>query len=111
MRMKVTLTTVALIAALAGCAVFAYLWIDRSITLSYIKQSVDAGNASTRRLERLMGAAWAGMPESAVLEKLQAEAARHPNENIVVKREDGVIWFDETRFNFEQGRLKSIGGT
>lgn len=49
------------------------------------------------------------MSESAVLDKLQAEAARHPNEGIVVKKEDGVIWFDEIRFNFEQGRLKSVG--
>lgn len=109
--MKITLTTVALIASLVGCAVLAYLWIDRSITLSYVKQSVDAGDASTRRLERLLGGAWNGMSESAVLEKLQAEAARHPTESIVVKKEDGVIWFDETRFNFEQGRLKSVGGS
>lgn len=108
--MKITLTTAALIASLAGCAVLAYLWIDRSITLSYVKQSVDAGDASTRRLERLLGGAWNGMSESAVLEKLQAEAARHTTESIVVKKEGGVIRFDETRFNFEQGRLKSVGG-
>ena len=107
--MKLTLSTGALIAALAGCTAFAYLWIDRSVTLSYVKQSADASEASIRSLERLLGAAWSGMSESAVLEKLQAEAARHPNEGIVVKKEDGVIWFDEIRFNFEQGRLKSVG--
>lgn len=109
--MKMTLTTGALIAALAGCTVFAYLWIDRSVTLSYVKQSADASDASIHRLERLLGIAWNGMSESAVLEKLQAEAARYPNEAIVVKKEDEVIWFDEIRFNFEQGRLKSIGGS
>jgi hypothetical protein len=87
------------------------LWIDRSITLSYVNQSVDAANASTRQLEWLLGSTWAGMSEKIVLEKLQAEVARHPNENIVVKREENIIWFGETRFNFEQGRLKSLGGT
>ncbi len=95
---------------LLGCAVLAYLWIDRSISLSYARQSADSDSASTRRLERLLGTAWNGMPESVVLEKLQAEAARHPNENIVVKKEADAIWFDETRFNFEQGKLKSVGG-
>ena len=73
--MKMTLTTGALIAALAGCSAFAYLWIDRSVTLSYVKQSADASDASIHRLETLLGAAWSGMSESAVLEKLQAEAA------------------------------------
>lgn len=107
--MKVTWVTGALVAALAGCTTFAYLWIDRSLTLSYVKQSVDASDASIQSLERLLGAAWSGMSESAVLDKLQAEAARHPNEGIVVKKEDGVIWFDDIRFNFEQGRLKSVG--
>lgn len=34
-----------------------------------------------------------------------------PSETIVVKNEPGVIWFDETRFNFEQSKLKSVGGT
>ncbi|RZJ60489.1 MAG: hypothetical protein EON49_08285 [Acidovorax sp.] len=107
--MKMTLTTGALIAALAGCTAFAYLWIDRSVTLSYVKQSADASHTSIHSLERLLGAAWSDMSESAVLEKLQAEAARYPNEGIVVKKEDGAIWFDEIRFNFEQGQLKNVG--
>ena len=110
MRMKLMLTTAALIASLVGCAVLAYLWIDRSITLSYVNQSADASNVATRHLEWLLGSAWSGMSENAVLEKLQLEATRHPNDSIIVKREDGVIWFGETRFNFEHGRLKSIGG-
>ena len=109
--MKTKLMAAALLVSLLGCVVLAYLWIDRSISLSYARQSADADSASTRRLERLLGGAWIGMPESAVLEKLQAEAARYPAENIVVKKEVDVIWFDETRFNFEQGKLKSVGGS
>ena len=108
--MKKKVMAAALTVSLLGCAIFAYLWIDRSISLSYARQSADAESASIRKLERLLGVAWAGMTEDAVLKMLQAEAARHPAENIVVKKERDVIWFDETRFNFEQGKLKSVGG-
>lgn len=108
--MKTKVMAAALVVSLLGCAVLAYLWIDRSVSLSYARQSADADSASIRRLERLLGMSWNGMAEKAVIEKLQAEAARHPAENIVVKKEGDVIWFDETRFNFEQGKLKSVGG-
>jgi hypothetical protein len=108
--MKMKVVAIALIFSLLGCVVFAYLWIDRSISLSYARQGADADHAAVRRLELLLGVTWKGMPESAVLEKLQAEAARHPAESIVVKKEADVIWFDETQFHFEQGRLKRVGG-
>jgi hypothetical protein len=106
--MKIKVMAAALMVSLLGCAVLAYLWIDRSISLSYARQSADTDSASKRRLERLLCVAWSGMSENAVLEKLEAEAARHPAENIVVKKEGDVIWFDETKFNFEQGKLKSV---
>ena len=102
--------TVALIMSILGCAVFAYLWIDRSISLGYARHSADASSDSARRLERLLASAWSGMPESTVLENLQAEAARHPNENIVVKKEAETIWFDEIEFNFEHGKLQNVNG-
>lgn len=109
-QMKKTWMTVALIASLVGCAVFAYLWIDRSITLSYVNHGADASSAAAHRMEALLANEWRGMPEGVVLEKLQAEAARQPSKSILVKKENGVIWFDDTRFNFEAGRLKSVGG-
>lgn len=113
MEAKLTRTALiaALVASLIGCALFAYLWIDRSISLSYLNQSIDASNVALRRLEDLLGNEWSGMLEKSVLEKLQAEAVRHPNEKIVIKKENDVIWFDEIRFSFEQGRLKKIDGS
>ncbi|WP_374015142.1 Imm58 family immunity protein [Massilia sp. BJB1822] len=33
-----------------------------------------------------------------------------PEQAIVVKKEPGVVWLDETRFNFENGKLTSVGG-
>lgn len=108
-KLTVTLLIAALIASLIGCAVLAYLWIDRSITLSYTNQSMETSRASIRRFEYLLTSEWGGMPESVVLQKLQAEVARFPEEKIVLKKEGDIIWFDQIRFNFEQGRLKKIG--
>ena len=110
--MKVKLLVALLISSWVVSAVLIYFLIDRSITLSYIEQSADVGSTCTRELEGLLGSEWKGMPESMVFEKLQAEATRHPDKHIVVKKEEGAtIWFDQIPFNFEQGRLRSIGGT
>jgi hypothetical protein len=109
--MRPRLVTALLIVSLSGWIASTYFWIDRSISLSYARQSADADSASTRRLERLLEAAWSGRPEDAVFKELQAEAARHPAGEVVVKREADAIWFGETRFTFERGKLKSVGGS
>mgnify|MGYP002813822862 CR=1 FL=1 len=88
---------------------FAYLWIDRSISLGYAIQSTETANNAVRRLEGLLQENWRGLPEAEVLQKLQKAATRMPGPKVVVKREDGVIWFDDVRFNFEQGLLSSVG--
>jgi hypothetical protein len=56
---------------------------------------------------------WRGTSESTILQKLEREAARRPEDKIVVKKDDGgsVIWFDEIRFDFESGRLSKIGAS
>ena len=94
--------------AILGCAVLAYLWIDRSISLSYAILSLDTSESSTRHLEYLLEDAWRGMPEAQVLHKLRNVAARMPGEQVVIKKEEGVIWFDEVRFNIVHGKLNSI---
>lgn len=97
------------ITSLVACAVLAYLWIDRSISLSYLDQSYASANRSVNRLESLLEEDWHGLPESQVLQRLQKTAARMPAPQPIVKKEDAVIWFDEVRFNIEQGKLVSIG--
>lgn len=98
-----------LVVSLIACAVFIYLWIDRSISLSYLDQSYTATNRSMNRLERLLEADWRGLPEEQVLQRLQKATTSLPVPQPIVKKEDGMIWFDEVRFNFTQGRLASIG--
>jgi hypothetical protein len=53
---------------------------------------------------------WRGRSKDEVLRKLQRTAAQLPADRIVIKDEGETIWFDELQFNFEQGRLSSIGG-
>lgn len=98
-----------LILAILACAELAYLWIDRSITLSYTSQEVETSYDSMRHLEYLLQEEWRGMPEAQVLQKLQNAAARMPNAEIVIKMEEGAIWFDQVRFNIVHGQLNSVG--
>lgn len=107
---RITYALVALlITAMLGCAVLAYLWIDRSITLSYTSQEVETSYDSMRHFEYLLQDEWRGMPEAQVLQKLQNAAARMPNAEIVIKKEEGAIWFDQVRFNIVHGQLNSVG--
>ncbi|MDB0527631.1 Imm58 family immunity protein [Ralstonia solanacearum] len=98
-----------LVFAMGAVVVLAYLWIDRSISLSYARQSERTANQSVRGLELILEREWRGLPEPEVLQKLNAVAALGAGAKIVVKKEGNVIWFDEVRFNLDEGRLKSIG--
>lgn len=91
-----------------GCVVLAYLWIDRSVTLAYVNQSIETNNNTMKRLEILLENEWVGMSEDKVLKKLKHVSEQYPAYKIIINKDDGVIWFDEVRFKFESGQLKSI---
>lgn len=94
--------------AILGCAELAYLWIDRSITLSYVSQSAETSESSARHLEYLLEDEWRGMPEAQVLQKLQNAATRMPKAEVFIKKEEGAIWFGQVRFNIVHGKLNSV---
>ncbi|WP_174933007.1 Imm58 family immunity protein [Burkholderia lata] len=94
---------------LALCATFAYMWVDRSISLSYANQSLSSSNAALNSIENLLGDSWKGMEKDTLVKRLQAEAAARPADSILVKEEKNVIWFGDVRFNIENGFLKNIG--
>lgn len=104
------LMAVGLVSSLIGCAVFAYLWIDRSLSLTYMDASQRTTEQGYAQLAELVRQEWVGLPESEVLKRLQAAAAKHPQGNIVVKHDpsESVIWFGSTRFEFESGKLQSV---
>lgn len=102
--------SVSLALALAMAVVFAYYWIDRSISLAYVEQSAEDSARSNRNLELLLIAEWNGMPKSVVLRKLEQTAKRHPPGAIVIKEDrDGIVWFEDTSFHFSNGKLIRIG--
>lgn len=101
------LMAVGLLVSVVACVIFAYLLIDRSISLSYLEASQRSTQHGYTQLAALVEHEWFGLAESEVLRRLQAEAARHPHRMIVVKRDSSanVIWFDDVRFEFESGGL------
>lgn len=108
--LRMTLLVGALVASLLACGIFAYLWIDRSVTLTY----AEAGSRSTEQARdlafALLAHEWSGLSENEVLKRLNAETARRPQDRILVKHEplDHVIWFDSIRFEFQTDRLAKI---
>jgi Immunity protein 58 len=91
------------------CLVLGYLWIDRSITLAYSKQSAKSASDALRRVELVLAREWKGLPEAEVLKRLQATYPQGVGAEVVVKQEGSVIWLDDVSFHIEDGRLKSIG--
>jgi hypothetical protein len=104
--------SIALSFSLMGCCVLAYLWIDRSITLSYVNQSYETSNNIARNLTQLIESEWHGLSESVIRKKLENAAQRHSDEKILVKfdKNEGVIWFEDSSFNFNNGYLSKING-
>jgi Flp pilus assembly protein TadB len=103
------LLTTSLVIAVFGCLVLAYLWIDRSISLTYMQQSYETERSSVESLQKLITSEWKGMPEAQLQKKLEQAAAQMPERAVVVKKEDESIWFDQVAFNIKQGKLDSIG--
>lgn len=92
-----------------GCVLFAYLWIDRSISLAYSDTSYEE-SLGFKRVLSLLENEWAEISEQELLAKLKAESARQPDERIVIFKDDesDVIVFDTIEFELESGRLKRI---
>lgn len=109
MSKTIMLLTISLVTALMGCLVLAYLWIDRSISLTYMQQSYETERSSVESLQKLIASEWKGMPEAQLQMKLEQAAARMSERAVVVKKEDESIWFDQVAFNIKQGKLDSIG--
>lgn len=92
-----------------ACMILAYLWIDRSISLTFARQSAEVTNRSVRSLQRALEEEWHGMPQIQVLLKLKEIESQNPQLGIIVKEEQDIIWLDEVPFKFDSGQLSSIG--
>lgn len=101
--------TLAVVVLTVACLVLAYLWIDRSVSLAYSRQSAESTSSALHGLERVLEHEWRDLPEAEVLKRLQAAFPQEAAATSIVKKEGAVIWLDNVPFNFENGRLKSIG--
>ena len=91
------------------CVVFAYLWVDQSISNAYSDTSYEK-TASLKSLKGLLEEEWLGMSEEALMTKLQIRVNNRPEERIVLFKdeESGLVVFDTLQFRFESGKLKNI---
>ena len=104
--------SIGLILSLIGCIFFAFRWIDMSISYTYLEASFDRHAENADSVNSLLESEWSGIAEQEVLERLKAEVERrkeHESVVIDVDCEQGVIWLNEVRFEFESGKMKKIG--
>lgn len=109
MSKSIITLSIALAVSLILCAVVTYALIDRSISYSYLELSYETERKSVEALQKLIAVEWSNMPASQVQKKLERVAAMMPEQLIIVKKEDSIIWFDQTAFKINAGKLESVG--
>jgi hypothetical protein len=73
-----------------------------------MRESADSAARAVRSLEHVLEVEWKGQPKELVLSRLQQ--ARKNNQDIIIKDEGDIVWFDEVPLVFEKNRLQRIGG-
>ncbi len=106
--MKLVLAVLAV--AIGLDLVLAYFWIDRSITVTYLKASEESSSQLMQRLERLLEQEWRGLSEVQLLEKLhRAEEGEVDDAKPILKKEGDVINFDGVCFKLVSGHVGRVG--
>lgn len=103
--------SIGFVLALVGCLVFAYRWIDTSITLAYTNSSYDTASYEMEFSDTLLEREWIGMPKQELLDKLKAEEARRGDTAYFKTDENGIVWFCDlgcVGLEFEAGKLKKL---
>lgn len=98
-----------IVALLVACGALGYLWIDRTISLSYLIESARATEQARDQAIALLANEWRGQGQDAVLKRL-TEAKKISKEDVLLKREtdENIIWFGQLRFEFTGNRLSEI---
>lgn len=89
---------------------FAYLWIDRSISLSYMEASFIISNNENQNLLIILNDELKDKSSQEIIKKLEAIITKHPNKNLFLKNKDNSVWFGDIKFEFKEGKLKEISG-
>ncbi len=107
-RPKLAWTLVAVL--FATCLALGYLWIDRSITLSYVHAGIRSTGEARDEATMLLAHEWKDMRADDVFVKLRKIKEQTKDVDTLLKREptEGVIYFGQLRFNFENDRLVEV---
>lgn len=105
------LLSILLILSLLGCGVLAYLWIDMSISYTYLQSDYEDTDRLIDLSTALLQEEWKELSESAIRSKLESYAATHPERKIVIEdaTDENMLFFGGMLFEFESGRLLRIG--
>jgi hypothetical protein len=106
--LKIRLSLFLNILLLAGCLFFAYLWIDRSITLSYVDQPLSLAIQDERLLRSLLKMVSYGFSKEQIIVILKEEYNSRPNDKIVMQIGDDSIYYDGFEFIFKDDKLVDI---
>ena len=103
--------SILLVASLLGCGGFAYLWIDMSISYTYLQSDYDGRDRLFKLSAALLQEEWKELPKSAIRNKLERYAAENPKLSIVIEQvsDENILLFDGLPIEFEAGKLHRIG--
>lgn len=96
--------------ALLSSVIFAYLWIDRSISLGYMEASFIASENENQYLLIILNNELKGKSNQEVIKKLEKIINENPDKNLFMKNDNDYVWFGDIKFEFKEGRLSEISG-
>lgn len=96
--------------SIASCLSLAYLWIDRSISLSYMSASNRTTEEARDQALKLLAREWSKKSPDEVFAKLTIVKEQSKDSELVLKREqaDNTILFGNLRFKFVNNQLTEI---
>jgi Immunity protein 58 len=96
--------------SIASCLSLAYLWIDRSISLSYMSASNRTTEEARDQAFKLLAREWSKKTPDEVFAKLALIKEQSRESELVLKRElpDNTILFGNLRFKFINNQLIEV---
>lgn len=86
-----------------------YLWIDRSITLSYVESSFLTERRSVELLQKLIEVEFKGIPGDDLAKKFEILKKEIGFSDLLIKKEGDVIWVDQIPFELRDDKLENVG--
>ncbi len=105
------LLSILLVLSLLVCGILAYLWIDMSISFTYLQSDYESSSRLYELSTSLLQEEWNELSESAIRSKLESYAADNPEQSIVIEQvtDENILLFDGMPIEFESGKLHRIG--